>query len=249
MYFVAIAVMLAGSDPSSASVPAATPAAAASSAPAAPGAPAGVLREIVYKVAQTTSSNGTGSDYSGTSTASQSGWDKGTLTIDVLQILAGDIINVRASEAWNDLGGKPYSATGYVAADGTLSIVSGTYSAVMETVLPYLATGFIGSHDTTLGTSWDLTADADKVHYQHHYAITKIDGSNVTVTVNGTMSGFGMGMFPTTEQDTVVYRPARIVPISGDFTTRTRSSNGNVDTTVTHNLHFERVSDSKDPNP
>jgi hypothetical protein len=134
-----------------------------------------------------------------------------------------------------------------VAADGTLSIVSGTYSAVMETMLPYVASGFIGSHDMSIGTSWDLSADADKVHYEHHYAITKIDGTDVTISVDGKMTGFGMGMFPSIEQDTIVYRPSRLVPISGDFNTKVRSSNGTEDATVTHNLHFQRVSDTKDP--
>jgi hypothetical protein len=241
MFFIAVAAMLIAGDGSSTATVTASPAPAASSAPAGP------LREIVYKIAETDSSNGTSTDYGGTGGGSDSGWDQGTLTIDVLQVLAGDILAVHVSEAWNDLGGKAFAATGYVAPDGTLSIVAGTYSAVMETILPYVASGFIASHDMTLGTAWDLTADADKVHYEHHYAITKIDGADVTVTVNGKMTGAGMAMFPTTEQDTIVYRPARLVPISGDFNTRTRSSNGSEDSTVTHNLHFQRVSDTKDP--
>ena len=241
MLFIAVAAMLIAGDGAASAGAAATP------APAAPSAPAGPLREIVYSVAQTDSSSGTATDYGGTAGGSYSGWDQGKLTIDVLQVYAGDIISVHVSEAWNDLGGKAFAATGLVAPDGTLTIQSGTYSAVMETVLPYIATGFIASHDMTLGTAWDLSADADKVHYEHHYAITKIDGPNVTISVNGKMTGAGMGMFPTTEQDTIVYRPARLVPISGDFTTRTRSSNGTEDATVTHNLHFQRVSDTKDP--
>jgi hypothetical protein len=239
MLFIAVAAMLIAGDGSSTATVAASPAPAASSAPAGP------LREIVYKISLTDSSSGTATDYGGTAAGSNSGWDQGTLTIDVLQVLAGDILAVHVSEAWNNLGGKAYAATGYVEPDGTLRIVAGTYSAVMETVLPYVASGFIASHDMTLGTAWDLSADADKVHYEHHYAITKIDGADVTITVNGQMNG--MGMFPTTEQDTIIYRPARLVPISGDFNTKTRSSNGSEDTTVTHNLHFQRVSDSKDP--
>ena len=241
MLFIAVAAMLIAGDGTSNAAAAATPAPAASSAPAGP------LREIVYNISQTDSASGTATDYGGTAGGSSSGWDQGKLTIDVLQVLAGDIIAVHVSEAWNNLGGKAFAATGYVAPDGTLSIVSGMYSAVMETMLPYIATGFIASHDMTLGTAWDLSADADKVHFEHHYAITKIDGADVTITVNGKMTGAGMGMFPTTEQDSIVYRPARLVPITGDFTTRTRSSNGSEDTTVTHNLHFQRVSDTRDP--
>jgi hypothetical protein len=241
MYFFAVAAMLIAGDGGS------TAGAAASPAPAAASAPAGPLREIVYKISQTDTSSGTNTDYGGTGSGSNSGWDQGTLTIDVLQVLAGDTLAVRASEAWSDLGGKPYAATGYVGPDGTLTIVSGTYSAVMETLLPYVASGFIGSHEMSIGTSWDLTGDADKVHYEHHYAITKIDGTDVTISVNGKMTGAGLGMFPTTEQDTIVYRPARLVPISGDFNTKTRSSNGTEDATVTHNLHFQRLSDTKDP--
>jgi hypothetical protein len=179
MLFIAVAAMLiAGGGASSAG-------AAASPQPAASSAPAGPLREIVYTIAQTDTASGTASDYGGTSGGSDSGWDQGKLTIDVLQVYAGDIISVHVSEAWNNLGGKAFAATGLVAPDGTLTIVSGMYSAVMETVLPYIATGFIASHDMTLGTAWDLSADADKVHYEQHYAITKIDGPNVTISVNG----------------------------------------------------------------
>lgn len=252
MYIVALAAMLAAdfasapADPAASPAPAATAAAAAAAAPAA-AAPAGPLREIVYKIGQTESASGTTSDYGGTATGSDSGWDQGTLTIDVLQVMKGDILGVRASEAWNSAGGKPFAVTGYLAADGTLSLVSGMYGAVMETVLPYLASGFVASHDMTVGTTWTLTGDADKVHFEHRYTVTKIDGADVTITVNGTMTGAGMGMFPSTETDTIVYRPARLVPISGDFTIRTRSSNGAEDQTVTHNLHFQRISDSKDP--
>ncbi len=238
MFCVALAVMLALADPIASPVPATSP------APAAPAA-AGPLREIVYKIAQTDSASGTASDYGGTGTGSESGWDQGTLTVDVLQVLSGDILVVRASEAWNSLGGKPFAATIYVGPDGTLSIVSGTYSAIMETMLPYLSSGFVTSHDMTVGTSWKTSGDSGKAHFDHNYAITKIDGADVTVSVDGTMSG--MGMFPTTEQDTILYRPSVLVPISGDFETRTRSSNGEEDQTVTHSLHFQRVSDTRDP--
>lgn len=248
MYIVALAAMLAAdfASASAGSAPAAPTPAAAAAAPVPAATPSGPLREIVYKIAQTDTSSGTASDYGGTDTGSDSGWDQGTLTIDVLQVMQGDILEVRASEAWNSLGGKPFAVTGYLAADGTLSLLSGTYGAVMETVLPYVASGFVASHDMTLGTTWTLTGDSDKVHYEHKYTVTKIDGADVTITVNGTMTGSGMGMFPSTETDTIVYRPARLVPISGDFTIRTRSSNGAEDKTVTHNLHFQRVSDSKD---
>lgn len=237
MFYIMLAALLGGSSPT----------AAATAAPAATAKPAGPLREIVYKVGQTDSSSGTATDYGGTATGSNSGWDQGTLTIDVLQVLSGDILAVHAAETWNSLGGKSYAATGYVGPDGTLSIVSGMYSDVMLTMLPYVSSGFIASHDMTLGTDWKLTGDADKVHYEHHYAITKIDGTDVTISVDGTMTRSGMGMFPATEQDTIIYRPSRLVPISGDFTTRSRSSNGAEDATVSHNLHFQRVSDTNDP--
>jgi len=243
MFSFVVAAFLAAADPYTGGASATTPAPAASATPAT--AP-GPLREIVYKIAQTDSASATSTDYTGTSGGSDSGWDQGTLTIDVTQVLSGNILAVRASEAWNDLGGKPYAATGYVAEDGTLSIVAGTYSAVMETLLPYVSTGFIASHDMLVGTSWDLAGDSGKVHFQHHYAVTKIDGTDVTISVDGTMSGSGMGMFPSTEKDTVVYRPARLVPISGDFTIRTRSSNGEEDAISTHNFHFQRISDTND---
>jgi len=243
MFYLAVAALLAAGDPTSATASAASPAPAAAATPAPASGP---LREIVYKIAQTDTASATATDYGGTAGGSDSGWDQGTLTIDVVQVLSGNILAVRASEAWNDLGGKPYAATGYVGADGTLSIVAGTYSAVMETVLPYISTGFIAAHDMTVGTSWDLTGDADKVHFTHHYAVTKIDGTDVTISIDGTMSGSGMGMFPSTEKDTVIYRPARLVPISGDFTIRTRSSNGEEDAISTHNFHFQRVSDTND---
>jgi hypothetical protein len=250
MFSVAFAVLLAVSSTSAMSSADTSPAPAATAAPAASAAPAaaaGPLREIVYKIAESDTARGTASDYGGTDTGSSSGWDEGKLTIDVLQVLSGDILVVRAYEAWNSLGGKPYSAVGYVAPDGTLSIVSGTYSVAMTAVLPYIASGFVTAHDMTLGTNWTLTSDADKTHYVHHFAITKINGADVTVAVDATMTGVGMGMFPTTETDTIVYRPARLVPISGDMTTRVRSSNGSADQTVTHNFHFERLSDTKDP--
>lgn len=247
MFSVALAVFLAVSSTpvilaDASPVPAATaaPAAAATAAP-------GPLREIVYKIAESDTARGTASDYGGTDTGSSSGWDEGKLTVDVLQVLSGDILAVRASEAWNSLGGKPYSAVGYVAPDGTLSIVSGTYSVAMTAVLPYVASGFVAAHDMTVGTNWTLTSDADKTHYMHHFAITKINGADVTISVDATMTSSGMGMFPTTETDTIIYRPARLVPISGDMTTRVRSSNGTADQTVTHNFHFERISDTKDP--
>ena len=243
MFCFIVAALLASADPNTGGAAGTSPAAAASAAPTTASGP---LREIVYKIAQTDSASATATDYSGTSGGSDSGWDQGTLTIDVMQVLSGNILAVRASEAWNDLGGKPYAATGYVAADGTLSIVAGTYSAVMETVLPYISTGFVASHDMVVGTSWDLAGDSDKVHFTHHYAVTKIDGADVTISINGTMSGSGMGMFPSTEKDTVVYRPARLVPISGDFTIRTRSSNGEEDAISSHNFHFQRVSDTND---
>jgi hypothetical protein len=246
MFYFAIAAMMAVGGSSSTAGPAASPAPAATAAPAAGAAASGPLREIVYKVAQTDSSSGTASDYGGTDTGSRSGWDQGTLTIDVLQVLSDDILAVHASEAWNSLGGKPFAATGYVASDGTLSLVSGTYSAVMLTLLPYVASGFIASHNMTLGTAWTLSGDADKVHYEHHYAVTKIDGADVTISIDGQMTGSGMGMFPTIERDTVVYRPSLLVPISGDFSTRTRSSTGAEDSTVSHNLHFQRVSDTRE---
>jgi hypothetical protein len=253
MVSVALAVLLAVSSPAASGdaaspVPAATAVPATTAAPTAAAAPAaGPLREIVYNVAQSTNASGTASDYGGTDTGSSSGWDQGKLTIDVLQVFSGDILSVRASESWNSQGGRPYSAVGYVAPDGTLSIVSGTYSVAMTTVLPYIASGFVTAHDMTLGTNWSLTSDADKTHYEHHYAITKINGADVTISIDGKMTGAGIGMFPTTEQDTIVYRPARLVPISGDLTTRLRSSNGGADQTVTHNFHFERISDTKDP--
>jgi hypothetical protein len=242
MFIFAVAAMLiVGDGTSSTAATSASPAPASSSAPAAP------LREIVYKVFQTDSAADVSANYGGTNSGSDSGWDQGTLTIDVVQVFAGDLIEVHASEAWNQLGGKPFAATGYVAPDGTLTLVSGTYSAVMETLLPYIATGFIASHDMTVGTAWDLSADADKVRYEHHYAITKIDGPDVTISVNGKMTRSGIGMFPSTEQDTIVYRPARLVPISGKFSIRSRSSSGSTDVTVTHDLQFQRVSDTKDP--
>jgi hypothetical protein len=253
MVCVALAVLFALGNASAMSSSDATPApattaAASAAAPAAAATPAaGPLREIVFKVGESDAASGTASDYGGTDTGSSSGWDQGKLTIDVLQVLSGDTLVVRAFEAWNSLGGKPYSAVGYVAPDGTLSIVSGTYSVAMTTVLPYLASGFVTAHDMTLGTNWTTTSDAEKTHFEHHYSITSITGPNVTISVDGTMTGVGMGMFPTTEKDTIVYRPARLVPISGDMTTRVRSSNGTADQTVTHNFHFERVSDTKDP--
>jgi hypothetical protein len=243
MFCFVVAVLLAAADPYTGGAPTASPAPAATATPA---PVAGPLREIVYKIAQTDTASATATDYGGTAGGSDSGWDQGTLTIDVTQVLSGNLLAVRASEAWNDLGGKPYAATGYVAEDGTLSIVAGTYSAVMETVLPYISTGFIASHDMTVGTSWDLAGDSGKVHFTHHYAVTKIDGTDVTISIDGTMSGTGMGMFPSTEKDTVIYRPARLVPISGDFTIRTRSSNGEEDAVSSHNFHFQRISDTND---
>lgn len=246
MFYLAIAAVLAAAAASASAAPGTSPSPAAVASPAA-AAQVGPLREIVYKTAQTDSGSGGMADYGGTYTGSGSAWELGTLTIDVMQVLSGNTLAVRVTEAWNSNGGRPFTLNGYVAPDGTLSLVSGTYSAVMETILPYVSSGFIGAHDMSVGTSWNLTADAEKVHFDHRYAVTKINGTDVTITIDGKMTGFGMSMYPTTEHDTVVYRPSRLVAISGDFATRSRSSNGTEDATISHSLHFERISDTRDP--
>jgi hypothetical protein len=239
LFLLAAALFMA--DPASTAAPAATPAAQ-------PTQPA-PLREIVYKISETDMVSQSGTDYYGTASGSGSTGDEGTLTIDILQVAKGNILQVRATELWRSLGSKSYSAIGYVGADGTLGIVEGTYSQSMLAVLPFLGQDYIASHDMSVGTEWILSADTqDKAHIERRYSVTEVDGADVTVTVNGTMKG-GIGMFPMTERDTIVYRPSKLVALTGQFETRTLSSSATATQDTTHRFHFERVSDTRDTQP
>jgi hypothetical protein len=216
------------------------------------------LRELVYDVTYTahttneTKSSGFNGAYGGgpgpgsvpsgegTEARFMDGSDHGTLTLDVVAATPDGGLVVDASFS----GGSTVQPVIRVAvfSDGRLSAdPARPLCPEAVRVLPLIARGFVANRDVSPGATW-TTENAAPARGATTYRVTRLDGQQATIGIEGTFSAAGG---QESDRGTTVYATDLVSPVSLDLTSTTRRQL-TIDTSQTTTSHVtaKLVSDS-----
>jgi hypothetical protein len=222
------------------------------------------LREIVYKFSdnetveyasdQSTSGYTVDQSHGGLAAPPESsrttGGYWGTMTVDILQVDASDgYLKARLHEVTDAENGKlPFDAVFIVRPDGGLVIVSGSPDADMTSLMPYFATSYFGDNPLQQGSEWVSGSVVGKTRYETTTTVTGVSGNNVSIKAvtkapNGTMHN------DLTIDTTLEYNAPKLVPVTLDVLSTLRGAGDTSTAEQVSHYHFDRTSDTLDPNP
>lgn len=103
-------------------------------------------------------------------------------------------------------------------------------------VLPLLARGFIANRDVSPGSSWTIAAPPP-AKGNTTYRVSRIDGDQATIALEGSISLPGLNGFDESDHGTTTYATNLVSPVSYDLTAKIRRQLG-VDESITTNTHM-----------
>ena len=224
-------------------------AAAAADAP-----PMKVMRTLVYEVTYNAHSShekktsgfngGYGSDPnanagissgSGTASVGLDGNDRGTLTFEVVAATqdGGLVIDISYT---GSLGAQPKTRIALFP-DGRLSAPpNSSLGPEVVHVLPLLARGFIANRDVSPGSSWNVAAPAP-ARGSTSYRVTRLDGQQATIALEGTLTVSGINGFDEIDRGTTTYATDVLSPVAYDLNAHIHRQLS-VDESVTTEAHL-----------
>lgn len=218
------------------------------------------MREIVYKFSENLTAeyttDQTSSGYTTTegsnglaappeSSTRSSGFN-GTMTVDILEVDADGFLKCDVKESTNAENGRaPFEAVFIVRPDGNLVIVSGTQDEGMTSLVRYFGTQYFLNRTLASGQQWTDDTTYDKVEYQTTTDVTGTSGDDVSMKSTAkAVKGVGNGSL--TIESSLVYRAAKLVPVSLDVIQIRQGSGDTSSAEQTAHFHFDRLSDTLD---
>ncbi len=212
------------------------------------------LREVTYKVSFSRRLNSTAEYFPGDrpdqfgSNVSLSG-DNGKVTVDVMQV-ADNALGLKVTELWNNsAGGRPMTYVGNLAPQGKLNFAPGSISDVTREILPFFAPLFMQDRAPDAGSSWSVRFDRSNIHASTTYTVDGIDGEIMRLSKKEDVKVASVRQNGYTSSGTVRFKPSLLVPVSGEITKRSTQEGASANSQKTLTLHFDRVSDTRDPAP
>lgn len=231
-----------------------------SPAPSSPTQTQTPLREIVYKFSEnltteyTTDQTSTG--YTTTqstnglaappeSSTRTSGFS-GTMTVDVLEVDSSGFLKADVKETTDAENGRaPFEAVFIVRPDGNLVKVSGSQDDGMTSLVAYFGTQYFADRALSPGQQWTTDMTYGKVQYETTTSVTGTSGGDVSMKSTAkAVKGIGNGSL--TLQTSLVYRAAKLVPVSLDVLELRQGSGDTSAAEQTAHYHFDRISDTLD---
>lgn len=229
--FVAAAIALASPTPNAATA----------------GAP---LREVVYHVSYTRHERLTQEGFPDAAApqlavqgADQT--DQGTITVDVMAI-ANDSLAVKVTESWNQHP-RPATFLGNIGPNGALHFGGQPTSEAADAILPIFGPEWMAGNPVDAGVKWSSTYSSTDAEIVTNYDVTSADAGFITIAEQQSVTVKavrGLGGFMS---GTIVYNPAKLVPISLKLERRSSHSSLDASDTETMVINVSRVSDSLDP--
>jgi hypothetical protein len=217
----------------------------ASTDPAATSGAATPLREVVYSASYTDTHTQNTTSFYGNQQAQADDSDRGTIKVDVMETSA-EALGLRVTETWNATG-TPHVYTGNVGADCSVNFAATTIQLVTRELLGYFCRALGSQHAYSIDEQWTINGP-EHTGITESYAVTKVDGQKVTIHESRASNTSTVVAGELSGDSTVVYEPTRLVPVSGSYNLRVASGSFATTEEDTILLHFDRVSDSLDPN-
>ena len=216
------------------------------------------IREVVYKVTFTRKLNVQNETYGGSMSNNESqttaspafaeagsdASDSGTVTIDVMQA-TNAALGIRVTERWN---GSTPSATylGNVTADGAVNFNGSQMNECTSAILEYFGPAVMDGQPANSGVSWERVAKGANADVDTVYSVGTIDGPVANIHEQSTVKSKTISLTDTVVTTDVKYKPATLVPVSGQLVMHASRSSASSVTDISTIAHFDRVSDTYD---
>lgn len=219
------------------------------------------LREVVYKVSFTRRLEVSQETYGGSvqdpnaagtvvsqappfAQAGSDATDSGTVTVDVMQV-AGDALGIRVTESWT---GSTPSATylGNVSPDGSINFTGGQLNECTRAILEYFGADVMAGEPANIGVAWTRVAKGDSGDITTNYSVGSIEGALAGIHEQTTIKSKSVAFIDSVTTTDLKYKPAELVPISGQVVMHASQSGASSVTNVTTIGNFTRVSDTHD---
>ncbi|HLJ82983.1 MAG TPA: hypothetical protein VKT51_02250 [Candidatus Eremiobacteraceae bacterium] len=215
-------------------------------APAAGTGGASPLREVVFNASYSDTHTQNTTSFYGNQQAQVADSDRGTVRVDVMETSA-EALGLRITETWNATG-TPRVYLGNIGADCSVNFAPDTIQLVTRELLGYFCRALGTQHSYAADEKWSVNGPAH-TGITESYAVTKVDGAKVTIHESRSSNTSTVQAGELSGDSTVVYEPAKLVPVSGSFDLRVASGSFATTEEDTVLLRFDRVSDSLDANP
>ncbi len=201
------------------------------------------LRTVVYKVTQEWRSSAGSESYEGHNGGHGGNLDAGTVTVNIMAV-GNNGLGIQVIELMNSKG-SPYQFTGVVTPDGSVRFPAVSIEDVTRELLQYFATQFVPNETLDVGAKWQVNIQRSAFNVATQYTVKNVNGDVVTLDESqtakvNTLSGSG------SMTGTIDYKPSLLVPLRGDLHKTVTTSSAEGYTSDVLNMHFERVSDSRD---
>ena len=216
------------------------------------------IREVVYKVSFTRRLSVQNETYGGSisnnenatssapafAEAGSNASDNGTVTIDVMQA-TDTALGIRVTERWD---GSTPSATylGNVTSDGAVNFGGGQMNECTSAILEYFGPAVMDGQPANAGVSWERVAKGANADVDTVYSVGAIDGSVANIHEQSTVKSKTISLTDTVVTTDVKYKPATLVPVSGQVVMHASRSSASSVTNISTIAHFDRVSDTYD---
>jgi hypothetical protein len=219
------------------------------------------LREVVYKVSFTRRLNVSQETYGGSvqdpnasgtvvsqappfAQAGSDATDSGTVTVDVMQV-ASDALGIRVTESWT---GSTPSATylGNVTPDGSINFAGGQLNECTRAILEYFGADVMNDQPANTGVAWTRVAKSTSGDITTNYSVGSIEGALADIHEQTTIKSKSVAFIDSVTTTDLKYKPAELVPISGQVVMHASQTGASSVTNVTTIGNFVRVSDTRD---
>jgi hypothetical protein len=212
--------------------------------PAAASGAATPLREVVYTASYSDTHSQNTTSYYGNQQAEAAQSDRGTITVDVMQVAAGTL-GLRVTETWNSTG-TPHTYTGNVGADCSINFAPESIQMITRQLLGFFCRSLGSAHAYTADEQWVVDGPAH-TGLKETYDVTKVDGPKVTIHESRVSNTSTVSAGELSGDSTIVYEPTALAPISGSYDLHIAAGSYATIEEDTILLRFDRVSDSLEP--
>ncbi len=170
---------------------------------------------------------------------------KGTITVEVIAATTdgGLVADVRENAATRS---RPVVRVAITAAGGLTYDPKQAHNVTDEedTLLRWLARGFVGADDRSAGAAWNIDTSAAGTRAAEHYRVVTADGSLLHLEYKAESKSSGLGGGDMTRAGTLVYDAKLAVPESASYKDIVhRQQLGSFDTTEM-SVQYKLTSDS-----